>query len=89
MCAAAILAYVLGGDFKTGLASKLYGVNHVSVMTTDINKTLDFYINELGGYLIDDIQPSHLQSESLSNYFLVRHNTNKIPFCISFFIHCI
>ena len=82
MCAAAILAYVLGGDYKTGLASKLYGVNHVSVMTTDINKTLDFYINELGGYLIDDIQPSHLQSESLVNISILKHNVNKIPFCM-------
>ena len=82
MCAAAILALVLGGDYKTGLASKLYGVNHVSVMTTDINKTLDFYINELGGYLIDDIQPSHLQSESLVNISICKHNVNKIPFCM-------
>ena len=82
MCAAAILAYVLGGYYKTGLASKLYGVNHVSVMTTDINKTLDFYINELGGYLIDDIQPSHLQSGSLVNISIFKHNVNKIPFCM-------
>ena len=81
MYAAAILACVLGGDYKTGLASKLYGVNHVSVMTTDINKTLDFYINELGGYLIDDIQPSHLQSESLVNISIFKHNVNKIPVC--------
>lgn len=64
----------LGGDHKTGLASKLYGVNHISIMTMDINKTLDLYVDQLGGHLIDDIQPSHLQSKIRVHYIILYNN---------------
>lgn len=58
-----LVNHVVGGAHKKGLSSQLNGLNHISVMTKDINKTLDFYVNKLGGYFIDDIQPSHLQSK--------------------------
>lgn len=54
-----------GNDYKTSHSSQLYGVNHISITTMDINRTLDFYVNQLGGSLVEDIQPSNLQSESL------------------------
>ena len=58
-----ILCDLLGADFKKGHSSQLHGINHISITTMNINKTLDFFVNELGGYLVDNIQPSNLQSK--------------------------
>ncbi|KAF6031613.1 hypothetical protein EB796_010075 [Bugula neritina] len=62
-----------------GNQSRLNGVNHISIMTADVNSTLEFFINKMGAYFIDDVQPSHLQSPSLSKIMvdkLLAHSTN-------------
>ncbi|XP_067939896.1 uncharacterized protein [Watersipora subatra] len=58
------------GQYKNGHSSQLYGINHISVATTDINNSIKFYEGVLGGYLIDDVQPSNLQSPALQKLLM-------------------
>ena len=64
-------SYATGGEYKNGHSAQLYGVNHISITTMDINKTLGYYVNELGGHFVDDIQPSNLQSMFVVYNFMI------------------
>ena len=65
------------------------GMNHIGLMTHDIDKTIDFYKNVLGfepmAYYLRDLQPGHVRQvffdlgNGQSLEFLQAHNVSAIP----------
>jgi len=71
------------------MAVKNSGMNHIGLMTHDIDKTIDFYQNVLGfepmAYYLRDLQPGHVRQvffdlgNGQSLEFLQAHNVDAIP----------